>query len=325
VRRLRKLVGLAIGSVLLYLAIFACLATKPVSIGYYHRMFLLKARYAQSIRGQKVMVAAGSNGFSSVRCETISSIAGLPCVNLSTTVALGRTMIFGQVKELAHRGDFVLLPFEYRLYLPATDPDWEQIEAPYAMSEDRRLIVELPAQRALSYAFSFDFHYLLASIVENVQWWTYAPGGKASPYLTTAGDRRGHTRAQAHSYAGAMRNQPSYAGQIALIHLDSRELDEFRAFFRWAHDAGVRVVGTLPASIDDVAISDEDAQEVKSLFVSSGAQFILLHNKSQYPSDCFFDSVEHLVEECQIQHSTSLGRELERIINHPDETPAAER
>jgi len=305
-RPLAKVAVVILASVALYLGLFAFIATKPMSIGFYYRLFESKATYADSINGPKILVMGGSNSFYSVRCEAIEAATNKPCVNLAVTVAFGRNIMLAQLKRLARRGDVILMPLEFRLYRDVFDSSWFAIGAPYTFTFDRSIFVQLRPETQLHYAFSFDMRYLLASIVENVQWWSGARARENFSFQTRQGDRKGHPR----SVRTVLPKQESMAGGARELDLDGRLAQDYIAFFQWAGRAGVTVIGTFPASIDEIPISDAAVARLKDLYAKGGQRFETLRNRSQYPRDCFFDTAEHLVEECQVEHSRSLAREF---------------
>jgi hypothetical protein len=54
---------------------------------------------------------------------------------------------------------------------------------------------------------------------------------------------------------------------------------------------------------------------IRDVYRSSGQGFLILSTRSQYPRSCFFDSPEHLNEDCQIIHSTALGQALAACLD----------
>ena len=73
-------------------------------------------------------------------------------------------------------------------------------------------------------------------------------------------------------------------------------------------ERGVVVVGGLPTIPDDVPLSPATIDAVRAVFEQH--RFVVLPNHSQYPLSCFFDTLYHLNEECQLEHSRSVGAAL---------------
>lgn len=82
------------------------------------------------------------------------------------------------------------------------------------------------------------------------------------------------------------------------------------AFTRWAGLHGVRVIGGLATGFADAPVPAASLQAIRSVYVSNGGEFLELPKLSRYPRSAFFDSVEHLNEAWQVEHSTLLAEWL---------------
>jgi hypothetical protein len=82
------------------------------------------------------------------------------------------------------------------------------------------------------------------------------------------------------------------------------------------------VVGGLPTTPDNVVIGEASIATLRELFMRHGHRFLVLPNHSQYPLSCFYDSLYHLNEECQIRHSALLGQVLAaELARNPVKAP----
>ena len=90
--------------------------------------------------------------------------------------------------------------------------------------------------------------------------------------------------------------------------------DRLSAFFAWAKENRVLVVGTLPPTYDDWPVPDSRETSIRQLYAEAGLPFIVLPNRSRYPRDCFWESAVRLNEECQALHSKSLAEALAPIF-----------
>jgi hypothetical protein len=59
-----------------------------------------------------------------------------------------------------------------------------------------------------------------------------------------------------------------------------------------------------------VQINEPLVAQLRGFFQQHGQDFLVLPNRSQYPLDCFFDSLYHLNEGCQVEHSKLVGRAI---------------
>ena len=84
-------------------------------------------------------------------------------------------------------------------------------------------------------------------------------------------------------------------------------------FLRWAGQHQVLVIGGLPTGFDDSPISEDSLRVIRSIYLTAGAAFLELPNRSRYPRSAFFDSPDHLNEAAQIGHSLAVGLALRRM------------
>ena len=318
-RKLGLVMAACLTALLIYILAFAFAVKKPISIGYMARLLDSKRQYAEQAAGPKLIVAAGSNGFFSVRCETMEAMVGRPCVNNSVFIGFGRALIFDQALRLARPGDIILAAFEFRLYMPDSDPAWLPVRRGFLASYDHAGLQALPAQDWAATAFNFDMRYLLNALVEEAQWLSFARRqSKDASIINRQGDHIHHSRARAMArFAEARGQMVSYAHQANEIRPGSPELLDLQERLKDARRKGVSVVGTLPASIDNVPLSGAAIAHLANAYRAAGQDFIVPEGNGQFPRDCFFDTPEHLVEECQIEHSKKLGAALAAWISAP--------
>src|SRR5262249_11671476 len=81
-------------------------------------------------------------------------------------------------------------------------------------------------------------------------------------------------------------------------------------FTRWASTHGIRTIGGLPTEFVDSPMPDATLQAIRDVYLTNGGEFLELANLSRYPRIAFFDSVEHLNEPWQIEHSKLLAARL---------------
>ncbi|MEZ6011347.1 MAG: hypothetical protein R3C08_05685 [Hyphomonas sp.] len=295
-----------------YIGIFAFVIEQPLSIGIFDRVFSYKRAYARQIDEPKTIVAAGSSGFYSVRCETIAEETGMPCVNLSIALALGRETMMQQVEQVAKPGDVVLLPWEFRLYYLNAEDMRARISYPYIVRYEKGFLKGLGPKRALDALFYFDPKYLMGALIETKEY----VGGKRHGFdeegrMTRQGDYQGHTEKVAVKYRDQVEKGGSSAsetGKIAEMKNPPAGLEEF---ISWANSRDISVYAVLPPSVDSIPVSDDAVEHLHQWFSSAkSGGFIDISGNLQYPYTCFYDTREHLREECQIEHSHEIGKAL---------------
>ena len=61
---------------------------------------------------------------------------------------------------------------------------------------------------------------------------------------------------------------------------------------------------------DFALLREDELRRIERWFTDSGQQFLRLQSRSQYPLECFFDTLVHLNEECQWSHSEAVAKLL---------------
>ncbi len=312
-----KVICACVASVMLYLILFNFVIKKPWSLGFVVDMYRNKVAYSNSIEGPKVIILAGSNGLYSHRCETIEKEIGVPCVNASSTAGFGIDFHLEKVKEFARPGDVVVMPLEFGAYAADDETISNSAVNPFVIEYDRELLWRFSLKRAVSALFYFDLKFLFSGLSEMVLSKVMSNGSTwNAESLTDQGDVKDHTfgKAQAHrnKITAASQSGPDAAG-LKKTSLGKRLLSEF---FRWAKRRNITVVGTLPTTFKDVPLQDKALSDIGDLYREAGHLFMVLPNRSQYERDCFYDSLYHLNEPCQIIHSAELARALTNLLPH---------
>lgn len=296
----------------LYFGLFGVVIDKPLSVGIFDRVYSYKRAYGQQFEESKIIVAAGSSGFYSVRCETIAEETGMPCVNLSIGLALGRETIMQQAMQLAKPGDVVLLPWEFRLYFLNAEDMRARISYPYIVRHEKAFLKGLGPKRSLDAFFYFDLKYLFAALLETE---SYA-GGKRHGFdqegrMTAQGDYRGHTEEVAAKYREKVEQEGSSASETSKIAELTEPPAGFEGFMNWANAHDVTVYGVLSPTIDSGQLSQAALDKMYAWFgTAKKGGFLTIDGNLQYPYTCFYDTREHLREECQIKHSHKIGEAL---------------
>src|SRR6185437_3267495 len=78
---MRRLALACVGSLLLYVGLFAFVLDRPLTLGALRARIDANLARGATITGRKLIILAGSNGPYSHRCQVIEPILHLPCVN----------------------------------------------------------------------------------------------------------------------------------------------------------------------------------------------------------------------------------------------------
>jgi hypothetical protein len=308
-QRLFALGLLMLASVALYVGVFS-VVRRPLTLGDIARQLERKDTNARSLAGPKLVIFAGSNGRYSHRCEPMAAPLGLPCTNLSIGVGIGLDFLLDQMRPLLTPGDLVYMPLEYQQYT-FSRAEMEAMAHNATLVHDLRdQLWALPMERIVRAHAHFDLPFLIHAAAEMA----LARGGvqrrSSTASLTLEGDEAGHTRAAGVAYREFLRS--ARHSPIDLPE-SSHAIDVLERFLADARARGITVVGGLPTSPDSMLITPSVLARLSALYSRHGHRLLVLDNRSQYPLDCFFDTLSHLNEECQIEHSRRVGQALHAL------------
>lgn len=306
-RPILKLLGACIASLMLYWTVFAFVLHAPLTLGEVSDLLTFKRDYAASLKEPKLVIFAGSNALFSHRCQTITRLLGVPCVNFGIARGVGFDYLVASLKPALHPGDVVYMPWEY---------DWYQDNKAQVMSGPdgaemfyggKRELIDLGLERSVRASFSFDLPFVFTAITEM----GLDAAGVRRRFnlrtLTPEGDEMGHTAQKARAYASYVRTAAGDIPSATELSRPSYIKSLMIEFFAWARRHGVAVVGGLQTMPSDVSLSPSQLEVLRRFYESNGENFLVLENRSQYPRKCFYDTLAHLNEYCQIQHSTMLA------------------
>lgn len=295
-----------LASVLLYLGVFS-VVQRPLTLDSMAPLIEHKLAHAQALPAPRLLLLAGSNGRYSHRCQVLQSATAWPCSNLSLAVGVGLDFQLRLIDALLQPGDVLYLPLEYSQYGVSKDEMESGAENTLLVHHFREQLWSLPLRRIARAHGSFDLAFLTHGLLEMALARTGFQRRSGADTLTPEGDERGHTAVAGLAYKAYLQsarfdNRP--------LPLQSHALDVIDAFLARAALRSVRVVGGLPTTPDSVALDEAGIARLRGFFQRHGHTLLVLPSRSQYPLSCFFDTLYHLHEQWQIQHSQALGEAL---------------
>ncbi len=302
-----RLLGACVGSVLLYAATFGFALHKPLTLGVIADLVAIKRDYAASIQGPKLVIFAGSNARFSHRCERIAQLISVPCANFGTGRGIGFDYLVAALKPVLHPGDVVYMPWEYDWYLDGKAQVMSGPDAPEMFYGNKRELVSLGLDRTLRASFSFTLPFVISAMAEmglNAAGFHRRLGLQT---LTHQGDETRHTRDKAQAYVSYVSTATADIPSSLALSKPSYIKAMMADFFAWAQQHGVTVVGGLQTVPDDLPVTPDRINALRRFYEENGESFLVLDNYSQYPRSCFYDTLAHLNEPCQIRHSTTLA------------------
>lgn len=309
-RALLKLISACVASVLLYAAIFGLFIHKPLTVGIISDMLRFKVDYAAHAASPKLVVFAGSNARFSHRCEAIERLLSVPCVNFGISRGIGLDYLFSALEPTLRAGDIVYMPLEYEGYLDSKVQAMTGPDAALMLFSEKRKLLGLGAERSLRALFCCDLAYAVSGLAEIALERIGVRRRFSLDTLTAQGDERGHGPEKGQEYRAYIDSAPVEPPSIAAFEAASYNETLISGFLHRAKQHGVRVVGGLPTTFDDITIPAQVIADLEQLYRSEGQDFLVLDNRSQYPRNCFYDTSAHLNEPCQIAHSERLAAAL---------------
>ena len=312
--KLLALAGLVGMSVLLYLAVFS-VVHRPLVVGEIQRNLDFKLAYAKTLPSPKIVIVGGSNGRYSHRCEMLTLATGLPCVNASIGVGIGLDFQLDQWRPLLKRGDVVYMPFEYSQYRFSFAEMHGGLQNALMVHSQRDHLWSLDARRIAAAYGSFDLQFLIHGLGEMALDHRGFRRRSSTESLTLQGDERGHTAEVGKAYeAFLLEATKGHNIGLSLVPDTSDTLTLLKPFLTQMRNQGVTVVGGLPTLPSSINVDRADTERLRSFYGSQGQQFLELTNRSQYPLSCFFDTLYHLNEPCQVAHTVAVGSKLAHMI-----------
>jgi hypothetical protein len=307
----RWLLGGCLASLLLYALAFGLLFDRPLAFGFLRAQIDAKLEHAATMKEPKLVILAGSNGPYSHRCEIIEPLIHMPCLNGGVAVGIGLDYLFARWQPQLGRGDLVYMPMEEAQYVrtrAATDvgPD-----AAIMFRHDWRTLAALSPDRWLAGLFAFDLRFALMAPIEAALLVALFrdPRPDVTGTMNAWGDHVGHTTELTLPNQAAVAALPR--GHALAEHVTTGYgTSLIGSFIHWANAHGVRVIGGLPTEFADHPMPGSTLEAIRSVYLTNGADFIVLPNFSRYPRSAFFDSGEHLNETWQAVHSRLLAEQL---------------
>lgn len=318
---MRRLFCAALASLALYVAVFALVLDRPLSLGLLRLEMRQKLARGARLRSPKLVILAGSNAPFSHSCRVIGEMLALPCENGGVAVGIGLDELFRRWLPLLHRGDIVYLPMEVQQYGVSRAANRMDVDGAMLLRHDRSLLWKLGPGRILGAAFGNTLPDGLEALAEML---ARAAGighlrARLAAQFDRQGDRinTGFATADPLFLAGLRRTEPP-AATIARGYgtvLIGR-------FVRAATARGVTVVGGLPTDFADVVLPAADIAAIRAVYRGHGGGFLELANLSRYPRADFYDSEDHLAQPCQYVHSLAVARGLAVVLHRPVMAPA---
>ena len=232
---------------------------------------------------------------------------------MSVTASLSIDFQLNRIKRYLKAGDVLYMPLEYGQLARKRKAVYSGAEAPYVIAYEKSSLEDFSAARKLNAYLYFDLHFLFSSIAEmGLSAMDFKRRITADDY-NAWGDQTGHTIEKGVPYRDYLDSlDPHPATTVSEGSYSAKAVSGFLA---WASDHGVIVVGGFPTYAQGEPVSAEAETALKTFYTSRGHYFLSLKNKGRYPKADFFDTVYHLTEPAQVEHSKLVGLELKKLLD----------
>ncbi|MGP8025735.1 MAG: hypothetical protein ACLPJJ_03305 [Acidocella sp.] len=163
---MKRLVLACLASVALYVAVFAALADRPLSLGVLRLELLQKTASLAAMPSPRLVILAGSNGPYSHSCAVLGAMLNLPCENAGIAVGIGLDDVFARYAPLLRPGDVVYMPMELQQYTMSSSEYRAAVDGAFLLRHDRAVLRELSPGRVVGAVFCCQLADLLEAAAE---------------------------------------------------------------------------------------------------------------------------------------------------------------
>ncbi len=281
---MRRLLGCALLSVALYLALFGLVLERPLSLGPLRLELAQKTTRLAALPSPKLVILAGSNGPFSHSCAVMGQMLGLPCENAGIAVGIGLDEIFIRYAPALHSGDVLYMPMELQQYAMTAAQYRALVDGEFLLRRDRSVLAQLPPGRILGALFCCTLEDALEALAEMplAAAHTQTPQSLLAREYDTQGDRVDNDLAQADK---ALLSGPAREGPSAQEIETGYGTRLIARFVKQERAKGVRVIGGWPVDFDDARISPGTRAAVRRIY---GAEFLSLQGEKSLSASGFF-------------------------------------
>jgi len=320
---MKRLVLACLASVALYVAVFAALADRPLSLGVLRLELVQKTASLAAMPSPRLVILAGSNGPYSHSCAVLGAMLNLPCENAGIAVGIGLDDVFARYAPLLRPGDVVYMPMELQQYTMSGSEYRAAVDGAFLLRHDRAVLRELPPGRVVGAVFCCQLTDLLEAGAEMPLAALHAVNAQAllRREYNAQGDRIDNdlTGRDAALLAALPRPLPTPRDISAGY---GRAL--IGGFVAAQVRRGVVVIGGLPVDDREEALPTALLAAIRAVYTQNGGAFLALPNESHYPARDFFNSEDHLAKPCQYLHSIALAAPLGEMLHRPVSPPPPE-
>jgi hypothetical protein len=274
--------------------------------------YQLKLQAAEQITVPKVLVVAGSNAMFGIDSKQLSEYWQRPTINMAVNAGLGLDYILAQAQKVARRGDILVLPLEYALYLDNGEANSQIID--YVIGRDSAYWNSLTYGQRTQYIVGMAPERWIQGLRKPADS-PVTSGTYGAHHLNTVGDQTfsGREHQQEHDRAAiAVAASPKKAwtyGERALQ--EKGAWDKLRQFAEWSRENQICLIAVPTALLfqDSYRRSSVEQRFYESLpdrVRQLGISYVGQPYDFMYPADHFFDTDHHLQDWARTIHTRKL-------------------
>jgi len=255
-----------------------------------------KLAQVSRIPGPKIVIVGGSNAHFGLRADMIEAATGRPAFNLATHFGLGPAYLFFLAKPMLHRGDIVILPFEYDAYL-GNAPLLNKLNVSVSYSRGLGYFWHLGLLDEIQYFREISLHQVwTAAMIRLGQ--EPAPQRAVEGYQPATSDRWGDETETANT-AVPTDNIVDFEHRIcpAPFVPNATGIAELRRFVDWTKANGIVLLATWPNVLADSCEAEAPFKatvaSVRALYRELGVTLIGTPQQATLPLELMRDSVYH--------------------------------
>ena len=271
-----------------------------------------KIAAANALIGPRTLVVAGSNAMFGIDSAQLSNYWQRPAINLSVNAGLGLPYILHLSTTVARRGDIILLPMEYALYLDNGVANSQIID--YVIARDPLYWHGLHLSEKIDLVNGMAPERWFEGL-RKIEDKPVTSGTYGAHHLNSVGDQthsRGEDRQAADIAAVALAATPAKAWHYGMrASKESGGWQLLATYATWAREQGICLVAVPTvllhhASYENDAIEQDFYATLPQRMQSLGINYVGKPRDFMYQADWFFDTDHHLQDWARQRHTASL-------------------
>ncbi len=275
-----------------------------------------KEHSAQTIKGKKIVITAGSNALFGVNSQMLSDAFGLPVINNSVNAGIELPCILYMAKHVIREGDIVIMPLEHSMYAYSGKSGVQMID--FLLSREPNCFwTLLPSQQ-----FYVVWHATLDRIVKGYK----SEGGKSvkkglygAHHIDNHGDQT-HTEVKYRSkqmYEDVLRRyvtDPPYTyGKD--FNRNAPGWHYLKNFIAWCKERNAKVIFMPATLMPDKSYYNNPKEQwffthIAEEVANRGWNYIGKPYDYMYDESLYFNSDSHLIDRGRTMRTEQMIRDL---------------